>query len=153
MLYAVYEKCGVLGGKVASSNLDDIKKMAGVKHAFVVERPDITNAVVGDPGLESGIAIVAETWWHAQSARKKLQVTWNEGPRADQSSVAYAAKADEMSKQKPQRAIKEDGDVEAALGGAAKVAAQAAEDLLARVQRRAAGARPEPPPLEAPRVG
>jgi isoquinoline 1-oxidoreductase beta subunit len=121
MLYAVYEKCGVLGGKVASSNVDDIKKMPGVKHAFVVERPDITSAVVGDPGLESGIAIVAETWWHAQSARKKLQVTWNEGPRADQSSAAYAAKADEMSKQKPQRAIKEDGDVEAALGGAAKV--------------------------------
>jgi isoquinoline 1-oxidoreductase beta subunit len=122
MLYAVYEKCGVFGGKVASANLDEIKKLPGVKHAFVVERPDITDAVLpGEPGLENGIAIVAETWWHAQSARKKLKVTWNEGPRASHSSVAYAQRADEMSKQPPQRTIKKDGDAEAALKGAAKV--------------------------------
>jgi isoquinoline 1-oxidoreductase beta subunit len=31
MLYAVYQKCGVFGGKVASSNADDIKKLPGVK--------------------------------------------------------------------------------------------------------------------------
>lgn len=121
MLCAVYEKCGVLGGKVASSNLDEIKKLPGVKHAFVVERPEITDVVVGDPGLESGIGIVAETWWHAQSARKQLKVTWNEGPRANQSSVAFAQKADEMSKQPPQRTIRADGDAEAALKSAAKV--------------------------------
>lgn len=122
MLHAVYEKCGVFGGKVASSNLEEIKKMPGVKHAFVVERPDITDAVLpGEPGLESGIAIVAETWWHAQSARKKLQVTWNEGPRANQSSVAFRQRADEISKQAPQRTTRADGDAEAALKGAAKV--------------------------------
>src|SRR5579871_2670242 len=121
MLYAVYQKCGVLGGKVASSNLDEIKKMPGVKHAFIVERPEITGAVVGDPGLESGIAIVAENWWYAQSARKKLQVTWNEGPRADQSSEGYAKRAEEMSKQEPQRPLRVDGDPDGALKSASKV--------------------------------
>ncbi len=65
--------------------------MPGVRHAFVVERPDITDPIIpGDPGLESGIAIVADNWWLAQSARKKLQVTWNEGPRANQSSEQFA---------------------------------------------------------------
>ncbi len=39
MLYAVYEKCGVFGGKVASSNIDEIKKLPGVKNAFVVDAP------------------------------------------------------------------------------------------------------------------
>ncbi len=122
MQYAVFEKCGVFGGKVVSSNIEDIKKLPGVKNAFVIERPDITDAVLpGDPGLENGIAILAETWWHAQSARKQLKVEWNEGPRAQYSSVAYTQKADELSKQAPQRKIREDGDAEATLKGAAKV--------------------------------
>lgn len=122
MLYAVYEKCGVFGGKVASSNIEDIKKMPGVKHAFVVDRPDITTPVIPqEPGLESGIAIVADTWWQAQSARKKLQVTWNEGPRAAFSSVQFAQNAEEMSKKPPQQNLRNDGDVDAAFKGAAKV--------------------------------
>ena len=122
MQYAVFEKCGVFGGKVASANLDEIKKLPGVKNAFIVERPDITDPVLpGDPGLESGIAIVADTWWQAQSARKKLQVTWNEGPRAQYSSVLFAENADKMSKQAPQRTIRADGDIDTAFKGAAKV--------------------------------
>ncbi len=122
MKYAVFEKCGVFGGKVVTSNIDDIKKLPGVKDAFVIERPDITDAVLpGEPGLENGIAILADTWWHAQSARKQLKVTWNEGPRAQYSSVAYAEKAEELSKQPPQRAIRTDGDAEGTLKGAAKV--------------------------------
>ncbi len=122
MLYAVYEKCGVFGGKVASSNIEEIKKMPGVKFAFVVDRPDITAPVIPqEPGLESGIAIVADTWWQAQSARKKLQVTWNEGPRANFSSVEFAQNADKMSKATPQRNLRNDGDVDAAFKSAAKV--------------------------------
>src|SRR5580704_179815 len=38
MLYAAYEKCGVLGGRVVSSNIEEIKKLPGVRNAFVVER-------------------------------------------------------------------------------------------------------------------
>src|SRR5579863_6053317 len=99
MLYAVYEKCGVFGGKVVSANLDEIKKLPGVTTAFVVERPVITDVTLpGDPGLENGIAIVADHWWAAQSARKKLQVTWDEGPRANLSSVAFAANAEALGK-------------------------------------------------------
>lgn len=122
MVYAVFEKCGVFGGKVVTSNIDEIKKLPGIKDAFVIERPDVTDAVLpGEPGLENGIAILADTWWHAQSARKQLKVTWNEGPRAQYSSVAYAQKADELSKQAPQRDIRKDGDAEGILKSAAKV--------------------------------
>ncbi len=39
MLYAVFEKCPVFGGKVMSANLDEIKKLPGIKHAFVVDAP------------------------------------------------------------------------------------------------------------------
>jgi isoquinoline 1-oxidoreductase beta subunit len=122
MLYACFEKCGVFGGKVVSANLDEIKKMPGVKDAFVIERPVTTdNVLPGDPGLENGIAIVADTWWQAQTARKKLQVTWDEGKWANQSSTAFAQQADQFSKQAPQRTIRADGDAEGALKSAAKV--------------------------------
>ncbi len=118
MLYAVYEKCPVFGGKVASHNLDDIKKMPGVKHAFVVERPDITDVVLpGDPGLESGIAIVADYWFQANKARQALKVTWNEGPRgsAAHTSSVYAANAKNLIKEEPHQVTRNDGDVDAAL--------------------------------------
>jgi isoquinoline 1-oxidoreductase subunit beta len=122
MLYAVYEKCGVFGGKVASSNIEDIKKLPGVRNAFVVDRPDVTEPVIpGDPGLENGIAIVADTWWQAQSARKKLQVSWNTGPRAQMSSALFAQNAEKMSKEPPQRTLRTDGDVDKAFSGSAKV--------------------------------
>lgn len=122
MLYAVFQKCPVFGGKVVSANLDEIKKMYGVKHAFVVEAPEIKdNVLPPDPGLESGIAIVATNWWAAQSARQKLKVTWNEGKWADQSSEAFAKRAQELASQTPARTLKVDGNVEDALKGAAKV--------------------------------
>jgi isoquinoline 1-oxidoreductase beta subunit len=117
MLYAVFEKSPVFGGKVATHNLDAIKAMPGVKHAFVIERPDVTATVLpGDPGLESGIAIVADQWFQANKARQALKVTWNEGPRAtaQHSSPAYATRAAQLAKEEPHAVTRNDGDVNAA---------------------------------------
>src|SRR5579883_943558 len=122
MLYAAYQKCPVFGGKVVSANLDEIKKMPGVRDAFIVERPvPQENVLPGDPGLESGIAIVADTWWQAQTARKKLQVTWDEGKYANQSTAEFAQRAEQLSKEKPQQTLRHDGDPDGALASAAKV--------------------------------
>jgi len=122
MLFAVYHKCPVFGGKVASANLDDIKKLPGIRHAFVVDTTVKTGPVVeGDPGLEPGIAIVADTWWAANSARKKLDVKWDEGPAAAQSSEGFAKRALELSLQAPGRTLKTDGNLDEGFKSAAKV--------------------------------
>jgi isoquinoline 1-oxidoreductase subunit beta len=122
MLHAVYQKCPVFGGKVVRANLDVIKGLPGVRQAFVVEGNAVRDPVmVGDPGLEPGIAILADTWWAAQSARQKLEVTWDEGPAAEQSSEGFARRAGELFKEPPGQTLRNDGDVEAALKAAARV--------------------------------
>jgi isoquinoline 1-oxidoreductase subunit beta len=115
MLYAVFEKCPVFGGKVAAANVDAIKTMPGVRHAFVVEGGSDLTSLLG------GVAIVADSWWQAKTARDKLQVTWTEGPTATQSSAGFAKIAGDLSQQAPQFSIRNDGDVDGALQTAARV--------------------------------
>jgi isoquinoline 1-oxidoreductase beta subunit len=115
MLYAVYEKCPVFGGKVVSANLDQIKTLPGVKDAFVIEGTSALN------GLLPGVAIVADSTWAAFSARKQLRVTWDEGKFANDSWDGFAAKAKELSAKAGEQVVHKEGDVDAAFASAAKV--------------------------------
>jgi len=94
-LFSVYQKCPVFGGKAVSANLDEIRKLPGVRHAFIVDA--IRSQGPGGVNLDSGVAIVADNWWQANTARKQLVVQWDEGPVAAQSSAGYAAQAKQLS--------------------------------------------------------
>jgi isoquinoline 1-oxidoreductase beta subunit len=122
MLFAVIEKCLVFGGKVKTANLDQIKQMPGVRHVVVI---DGTLTLAGftppEPGMEPGVAILADTWWHAQKARKSLKVDWDYGPGATQSSDAFAKQAEALLQAAPGNTVSSYGDVDSALKGAAKV--------------------------------
>jgi isoquinoline 1-oxidoreductase beta subunit len=96
MLHAVLVKCDVFQGKVASANLDEIKKLPGIKHAFIIEP-----AGQGNNSLASGVAIVADSWWLANDARSSLKVTWDEGAVAAQSSERYLAQARDLAARAP----------------------------------------------------
>ena len=74
--------------------------MPGVKHAFPIEGGTLANA----NGLLSGVAIVANKWWTAQTARKQLKVNWVEGPGATETSAGYEKAAADMSTKLPAHA-------------------------------------------------
>ena len=92
MLYATYTKCPVFGGTVVGANLDEVKQRPGVHDAFVLE---------GIQGLTPGVAIVADSTWNAISAAKALNVQWNTGPVASQSSTEMQTQAEQLAKATP----------------------------------------------------
>jgi isoquinoline 1-oxidoreductase beta subunit len=132
MVHAVFAKCPVYGGKVKSANLDAIKKLPGVRNTFMIARAPENAAgeadanlepgvVIAAAGIQPGVAIVADTWWQAESARQSLKVDWDYGPGADQSSQKFAQRAAELMKGPPANTLRSYGDVDGTLAGAAKV--------------------------------
>jgi isoquinoline 1-oxidoreductase subunit beta len=122
MLYAAIEKCPVFAGKVKNANLDEIKQMPGIRQVLVIDgtiKPAAYTAP--EPGMEPGIAIVADSWWHAQKARKALKVEWDLGPAQTQSSDNFQKQAEALLAAPPVTTVRTYGDIDAALKTSAKV--------------------------------
>ena len=99
MVYATYTKSPVFGGTVASANVDEVKSLPGVRDAFVLDNV---------PGLPSGVAVVADSTWHALKAARALRVAWNSGPVATQNSTEMARQAEQLAKATPPDALPAD---------------------------------------------
>jgi isoquinoline 1-oxidoreductase beta subunit len=106
MLSAAIKDCPVFGGKVKSFDAAKVKGMPGVKN--VVQ--------VGD----SGVAVVADTWWQAKTALEALPIVWDEGPnnKVSSASIAEILKA---GLDAPEAFVgNSNGDAKAAIAKAAK---------------------------------
>ncbi len=106
MVYASIEMCPVIGGTVKSFDAAKAKTMPGV--IDVVQIPD-------------GVAIVADTWWHAKNARKGLTVVWDEGAGAtlnDKAMLAGIRAGSPADKLIPMKPV---GDADAVMKSATKV--------------------------------
>jgi isoquinoline 1-oxidoreductase subunit beta len=132
MLHAVIQRTPVVGGKVKTANLEEIKKLPGVRHVLIIAPAAVGSAgpadtttepgtVIAAAGMEPGVAIVADTWWQAQLARRSLNVDWDPGPGGTQSSEKFDQKAAELMQSPPQNTLRTYGDVDKTLSGAAKV--------------------------------
>ncbi len=122
MLHAIIQRCPVFGGKVKSANIDEVSKLSGVRKVLIIEGALANDPVAGwEPGMEPGVAILADSWWQAQSARKSLKVDWDYGRGASQNSDDFAKRAAELLKSPPAQTVRSYGDVDGALKSAAKV--------------------------------
>lgn len=103
MLIATVERCPVFGGKVASFDGTQAKKVKGVRHVVPIS---------------SGVAVVANSYWAAKKGREALSITWDEGANAQLSTGEISRVYAETAKQSGPAARKE-GDAMRALDGAA----------------------------------
>ena len=107
MLNAAIKACPVFGGKIKSYDEAKVMGMKGVKK--VVKVSDTT------------VAVVADTWWHAKTALDALPIVWDEGPNAKVSSESIAKwLAEGLDPAQPAFVGNQNGDVKAAIAGAAK---------------------------------
>lgn len=74
MLNAAIKACPVFGGKLKSFDDTKASKMPGVHKVVAVE--------------DNAVAVVADTWWQANTALQALPITWDEGPNAKLSSAS-----------------------------------------------------------------
>jgi isoquinoline 1-oxidoreductase subunit beta len=105
MLYAALAQPPVLGGSVKTFDGEKALAMPGVV------------AVVP---TSSGIAVVADSWWRARKARDAVKIEWDAGPNAALNDARISQTLRKASADAG-RVMRKDGDVAAAIKGAAKV--------------------------------
>jgi isoquinoline 1-oxidoreductase beta subunit len=86
MKYAVLARCPIIGGKVASFDDKEARKMSGVTYVGKIS--------------DSSIAVVADSVWSAMEGRRVLQVNWDEGPNKDLSTAAIMQSLREAASKK-----------------------------------------------------
>src|SRR5882724_7532919 len=101
MLNAAIKDCPVFGGKIKSYEAAKVTGMPGVRHVVKVG--------------ESGVAVVADTWWQAKTALDALPIVWDEGENAKVSSASIAAMLKEGLDADQAFVANQNGDVKAAI--------------------------------------
>ncbi|MBZ0126439.1 MAG: molybdopterin-dependent oxidoreductase, partial [Rhodocyclaceae bacterium] len=105
MLHASIAQCPVFGGSVKNLDAAAAMKLRGVKQ--VVREKDF-------------VAVVADSWWRADEALKKLKIDWDEAGHGGIDSAAIAAMLREGLAAADLPQARNLGDAPAALAGAAK---------------------------------
>ncbi len=113
MLYAAVKACPVWGGDARSYDFDAIRNRPGVHSAVRVPRE-------ARAALSGGVAVIADSWWHAQTALDAMPIEWDYGPRLAHSSASIL-EAHMESLNEPGMMWTDEGDVDAAMRGAAQI--------------------------------
>jgi len=113
MLFAVVARCPVFGGKLVSFDAAKAKAVPGVRDVIPFETSGRGASTTG------GVAVLADNSWAAIQGRNTLEVKWEEGPAAKE-STAELQKQFLANAAKPGRVLRNEGDADSALGSSAK---------------------------------
>jgi isoquinoline 1-oxidoreductase subunit beta len=113
MLFAVAARCPTFGGKHAHFDATKAKAVPGVKQVFEIP------ALGRDMFTAGGVAVVADSTWAAMQGRDALQIQWDNGAAAAESTSTLHT-ALHAGAAKAGKRVRNDGDVEAVLSNGAK---------------------------------
>ena len=105
MVYASVEHPPVFGGKIKTLDDQDALQVAGVHQTIRIDpfKPPAAFQPLG------GVAVIADNTWTAFQGRKKLKITWDNGPNESYDSVEYKKELRETA-HKPGKVIRSVGD-------------------------------------------
>jgi isoquinoline 1-oxidoreductase subunit beta len=105
MVYASVEHPPVLGGKIKTLDDQEALEVAGVHQTVRIDpfKPPAAFQPLG------GVAVIADNTWAAFQGRKKLKITWDNGPNESYDSVEYKKELRETA-HKPGKIIRSVGD-------------------------------------------
>jgi isoquinoline 1-oxidoreductase beta subunit len=105
MVYASVEHPPVFGGIIKTLDDQEALKVAGVHQTIRIDpfKPPAAFQPLG------GVAVIADNTWAAFQGRKKLKITWDNGPNESYNSVEYKKELRETA-HKPGKVIRSVGD-------------------------------------------
>ncbi|WP_019655007.1 xanthine dehydrogenase family protein molybdopterin-binding subunit [Variovorax atrisoli] len=118
LLYASIAMCPTTGGRVASFDATAAQKLPGVRKVMALEPVGAT--LIGTGATPGGVAVIADTPYHAMRAVKALAIEWDHGPAASLSSSEMIERLSQTLRTRPGNARLDDGDVAGAFRSAAK---------------------------------
>ena len=116
MVYASVEHPPVLGGKVKSYDDKEALKVAGVRQTVPMDpfQPPPAFQPLG------GVAVIADNTWAAFQGRKKLNISWDNGPNETYNSDVYKNELRATS-HNPCKVVRNIGDADAVFAKGGKV--------------------------------
>ena len=117
-LYACARACPVWQGDVRSYDFEAIRNRPGVHSVVQFPKPD--PQLIRGGKFSGGVAVIADTWWHAKTALDAMPIEW-EYPPYTHLNTANMQQALSDSMKEPGQVVVEWGNLDAAFGKAAKV--------------------------------
>jgi len=116
MVFASIERPPVLGAKLRGYDDKQTREVKGVQGTVALQSPEPPYAFQA----LGGVAVIADSTWAAMEGRKKLKVDWERKEDRGFDSAAYRESLFETAR-KPQKIVRNIGDVEAAFATAKKI--------------------------------
>jgi isoquinoline 1-oxidoreductase beta subunit len=115
MLFAVIARCPYFGGKPASFKADAAKAIPGVRAVLPIPPIGFVPKIERNFNVAGGVAVIGDSSWAAIEGRRALELTWDRGVGASESTESLRKRLQEGAVGPPTFVVVNRGDVRKAM--------------------------------------